>query len=157
MGPTRPAPLLLAALLAAAGAWLLVTTSYSVIPPIPWSPTAVLTGLGVLEGYLALNTKQRIDRRPGHELVDPIAVARFAVLAKASSLVGSIFGGFFAGLVAWLIFERTRAANHDLPAAIGGLVGAIILVIAALLLERACRVPKQRDEDEDRDARSTHP
>jgi len=157
MGPTRAAPLVVAALVAAAAAWLLVTTSYSVIPPLPWSPTAVLTGLGVLEGYLALNTRQRIERRPGRDPVDPLAVARFAVLAKASSLVGSIFGGFFAGLVAWLIVEGTRAANNDLPAAIGGLVGSIVLVIAALLLERACRVPKRDDEDENRDARSTHP
>jgi lysylphosphatidylglycerol synthetase-like protein (DUF2156 family) len=157
MGPTRAAPLVLAALLAAAVAWLLVTTSYNAIPPLPWSPTAVLSGLGVLEGYMALNTRARIERRPGREPVDPIAVARFAVLAKASSLVGSIFGGFFAGLVSWLVFQSTDAAHRDLGPAIGGLVGAIILVIAALLLERACRVPKRDDEDENRDAHSTRP
>ena len=157
MGPTQPATLVLAALVAAALAWLLVSLTYASLPDLPWSPTAVLAGLGVLEGYMALNTRARVERKPGREPVDPLAVARFAVLAKASSVVGSIFGGFFAGLLIFLIFKHTDAARHDLPAAIGGLVGSIILVIAALFLERACRVPKRRDDDEnhDDDARST--
>ena len=159
MGPTQPATLVLAALVAAALAWLLVSMTYASLPDVPWTPTAVLAGLGVLEGYLALNTRARIQRKPGHPSVDPLAVARFAVLAKASSLVGSIFGGFFVGLLIFLIFKHTDAAHHDLPAAIGGVVGSIILVIAALFLERACRVPKRDDEDEnhDDDARSTRP
>jgi hypothetical protein len=147
MGPTRPATLVVAALVAAAAAWLLISGFYSEMPPLPWSPAIVLAGLAVLEGYAALTTRARIERRPGRDPVDPLAVARFAVLAKASSLVGSIFAGFLAGLVAWLLLEGTRSADRDLPAGIAGLVAAVGLVVAALWLERACRVPKQPDDD----------
>jgi hypothetical protein len=151
MGPTRPATLVVAGLGAAAVAWLLVSLFYYDMPPTPWSPTIVLFGLAVLEGYAALNTRARIERRPGRDPVDPFAVARFAVLAKASSVVGALFAGFFAGMTGWLLLERTRAASEDLPAAIGGLVGAAALIAAALWLERSCRVPERPDDDEDED------
>jgi hypothetical protein len=117
----------------------------------------VLAGLAVLEGYAALTTRARIERKPGRDPVDPIAVARFVVLAKASALVGSIFAGFFAGLVGWLLLERTRAATSDLPPSIAGLVASVGLVLAALWLERSCRVPKRPDDERNEDEGPTRP
>jgi hypothetical protein len=146
--PTRPATLVIAALVAAALAWLLISSFYNEMPALPWSPAIVLAGLAVLEGYAALTTRARIERKPGRDPVNPLAVARYAVLAKASSLVGSIFAGFLAGLVGWLILEDTRHAHQDLPAGIAGLVAAIGLVAAAIWLERSCRVPKRPDDDQ---------
>lgn len=151
MEPTRPATLVVAGLAAAAAAWLLVSTAYGSMPSLPWSPAVVLAGLAVLEGYAALTTRARIERKPGRDPVDPIAVARFVVLAKASSLVGSIFAGFFAGLVGWLLLERTPAASSDLPPSIAGLVASVGLVLAALWLERSCRVPKRPDDERNAD------
>jgi hypothetical protein len=110
-----------------------------------------LAALAVLEGYLAVNTRQRIERRPGREPVDALAVARYVVLAKASSLAGAIFAGFYAGLVGWLFLERTRAADNDIPAATAGLVASLALVGAALWLERSCRVPKRPDDENESD------
>ena len=121
------------------------------MPPLPLLPTVTVAGLAVLEGFLAQNTRARIERRPGQGRVEPLAVARFVVLAKASSMAGAIYGGFCAGLVAWLVVEPTRAASRDLPAASSGLVAALALVGAALWLEHACRVPDEPD-DEDPDA-----
>ena len=153
MEPTRPAALVVAGLAAAALAWLLISFSYQHIPRLPWLPALTLAALAVLEAYLALNSRARIDRRPGRDPVDPLAVARFVVLAKASALVGAIFSGFYAGVTGWLLIERTRAASDDLPAAIAGLVASLALVAAALWLERACRVPEGPDDEapEDRD------
>jgi hypothetical protein len=153
MGPTRPSTLLVAAMAAAAVAWLLISGVYADIPRLPWLPNVTLAGLAVLEAYAAINTRARIDRKPGRERVDPLAVARFAVLAKASSLAGSIFAGFYAGVTLWLAVERTRAAYEDLPAAVGGLVASLALVGAALWLERSCRVPDRPDEDDEDDDR----
>jgi len=147
MGPTRPATLVVAGLAAAALAWLLVSSFYSRIPPLPWLPTATLLGLAVLEAYAAVNTRARIERKPGRDPVDPLVVARFVVLAKASALAGSIFAGFYAGLDAWLLVERTRAASNDVPAASAGLAASLALVGAALWLERSCRVPERPDRD----------
>ncbi|MBO4208410.1 DUF3180 domain-containing protein [Micromonospora echinofusca] len=152
MGPTRPATLVVAALAAAALAWLLISSFYRDIPPLPWLPPVTVAGLAVLEAYAAVTTRARIERKPGRDPVDPLVVARFVVLAKASSLAGAIFAGFYAGVTAWLFIERTRAASDDLPAAGAGLLASLALVAAALWLERSCRVPKRPDEDrEDRD------
>ena len=153
MEPTRPATLVVAGLAAAAAGWLIVSAAYNSIPPLPWSPAIVLAGLAILEGYAALNTKARIERKPGREAVNPLAVARYVVLAKASSLVGSIFSGFFAATVGWLLLERTAAKTADLPATIAGLVASVGLVLAALWLERSCRVPKRPEDEHNRDER----
>jgi hypothetical protein len=152
MGPTRPASLIVSGLAAAAVAWLLISTFYQEIPRLPWLPTVTVAGLAVLEAYAAANTRARIDRRPGRDPVDPLAVARFVVLAKASSLAGAIFAGFYGGLTGWLLVERTRASYNDIPAASAGLAASLGLVAAALWLERSCRVPKPPD-DEDEDDR----
>jgi hypothetical protein len=151
MGPTRPATLVVAGLAAAAVAWWVISSFYGDIPRLPWLPTVTLAALAVLEAYVAINTRQRIERRPGREPVDPLAVARYVVLAKASSLAGAIFAGFYAGLVGWLFLERTRAADGDIPAATAGLVASLALVGAALWLERSCRVPKRPDDDNESD------
>jgi hypothetical protein len=93
-----------------------------------------------------------VQRRPGALPVDPLAVARYAVLAKASSLFGALSAGFSAGLLAWLALEPTKAARDDVPAAVAGVVAALALVFAALWLERACRVPDQPDDSDDNDS-----
>lgn len=152
IGPTRPASLVVAALIGAAVAWLLISRFYNEFPDLPWLPAVTIAALAVLEGYAAVNTRARIERRPGREPVDPLAVAWFVVLAKASSLAGAIFGGFAAGLLAWLLLERTRAAVSDIPAATASLVASVALVVTALWLERSCRVPERPDEEQRTDA-----
>jgi hypothetical protein len=151
MGPTRISTLVVAGLGAAAVAWLLISSFYySGVPRLPWLPVVTLAGLAVLEAYAAINTRGRIERKPGRDPVKPLMVARFVVLAKASALAGSIFAGFYAGLAGWLFVESTNAAVQDRPAAGGGLLASLALVGAALWLERSCRVPEQQD-DEDRE------
>lgn len=154
MRPTSISALVVAALAAAAVAWLLLSVFYAAWPPLPWLPIIVIAALAVMEAYLAQNTAARVQRRPGAPRVEPLAVARYAVLAKASSLAGALYAGFSAGVLAWLLLEPTRAAREDVPAAAGGVVSSLALVGAALWLERACRVPEQPDEpDGDRPRR----
>ena len=146
MRPTSLSVLVVAGLAAAAVGWLLLSAFYAQMPRLPWLPIIVLGTLAIIEAILAQNTAARIQRRPGAPRVDPLAVARYAVLAKASSLAGALFAGFSAGLLAWLALEPTRAARDDVPAAIAGVVAALALVGAALWLERSCRVPEQPDQ-----------
>jgi hypothetical protein len=84
-------------------------------------------------------------------VLNPLFVARLAVLAKASSLGGAIFAGAYGGVAAWALSERGRlaVADRNLAPSIAGVVGALGLVAAALLLERACRVPKEPDDEDD--------
>lgn len=148
MRPTSTSVLIVAGLGAAAVGWLLLSYSYSTLPELPWSPVIVLGVLAVAEGLLAQNTAARIQRKPGAPRVDPLAVARYVALAKASSLVGAISAGFSAGLLAWLAMEPTEAAHDDLPVAIGGVATALALVGAALWLERSCRIPEGPDSQD---------
>jgi hypothetical protein len=143
MRPTSISVLAVAALAAAAVAWLLLSVFYADWPPLPWLPVIVIAALAVMETYLAQNTAARVQRKPGAPRVDPLAVARYAVLAKASSLAGALYAGFSAGVLAWLLLEPTKAARDDVPAAAGGVLSSLALVGAALWLERACRVPDQ--------------
>ncbi|MFG1916508.1 DUF3180 domain-containing protein [Micromonospora sp. NPDC048898] len=158
MGPTRISTLVVAALAAAAVAWLLISSLYySGIPRLPWLPVVTLAGLAVLEAYAAINTRGRIERKPGRDPVNPLLVARFVVLAKASALAAAIFAGFYAGLAGWLFLETTRAALDDRPAAGGGLLASLALVGAALWLERSCRVPEPPDDEREQDPRESRP
>ncbi|WP_033776526.1 DUF3180 domain-containing protein [Salinispora cortesiana] len=152
MGPTRASTLVVAGLAAAAVAWLLISFFYYDYLPggLPWLPVVTLAGLAVLEAYAAVNTRARIERRPGKEPVNPLLVARFVVLAKASALAGAIFAGFYGGLTGWLFLEPTQVAASDRNVAGSSLLAALALVAAALWLERSCRVPEQED-DEDRE------
>jgi hypothetical protein len=156
--PTSISVLIVAGLAAAAVGWLLLSFSYSALPELPWSPVIVLFVLALAEALLAQNTSARIQRKPGVPRVDPLAVARFVALAKASSLVGALSAGFSAGLVSWLAMEPTDAARSDLPTAGAGLGAALTLVGAALWLERSCRIPDRPDskDEDDSDRPSGH-
>jgi Protein of unknown function (DUF3180) len=150
--PTNPSTLVVAALVTAALSWLGLGRYYGQVPDLNWLPGLTLAGLAVVEGIAAINTWARIDHRPGTQRVNPLLVARYAVLAKASSLAGAIFAGAYGGVAAWALAERGRlaVAIRNLVPSIAGLVGALALVAAALLLERACRVPKPPDDENDR-------
>ncbi len=76
-------------------------------------------------------------------------VARAAVLAKASSTTGALLLGAYGGLFAWTLPRRGELAVAESDALVSGLtaLAALALVVAALLLERACRTPDDRDPD----------
>lgn len=163
--PTEPATLVVAGLAAAAIGWLLISHFYGSMPRLTWLPVIVIAGLALLEAAVAQDTWARVHQRGwGPALarfqrgsaatrppVDPLVVARFVVLAKASSLAGAIFAGGYGGFLSWLLIESRRLtqAAIDLPPAISGLVASSALMGAALWLEWACRVPKSPDDDED--------
>lgn len=158
LGPTRPATLVVAALVAAALAWLAISRFYYAdFPKLPWPPAITMAVLALVEGVAARSTKARIDRRPGTRPVDPLVVYRLVVLAKASSFGGAILFGLYGGALVWLLGERGRvaAAAADTPPVAVGAAAALLLVGAALWLEYACRVPKP-PKDQDSGGRPSH-
>ena len=149
--PTSPATLFVVALAAAATAWVLIGEFYGEVPPLTLLPALTLLLLAVLEAIAARAVKARIERRPGTEPVDPLVVTRLVLLAKASSVAGALFTGLYGGVLVWLWAEssRTEAAAADLAPAAEGFGAALLLVAAALWLERCCRIPEpppERDE-----------
>jgi len=148
MTPTRPWTLLAVAAVCAVVAWLTVRASIADLPTLPWTGAPALVVLAAAEALSGRNLRAKImGRRDGKPLA-PIAVARMAALAKASSLGGAAFGGVAAGFFVYtagflsLAVPRGDAINAGITA-----VAAGILVTAALYLERCCRTP-MRDRDD---------
>ncbi|MQA28168.1 MAG: DUF3180 family protein [Micromonosporaceae bacterium] len=149
--PTSPATLFVVALAAAATAWVLIGEFYGEVPPLTWLPALTLLLLAVLEAIAARAIKARIDRRPGTEPVDPLVVTRLVLLAKASSVAGALFTGLYGGVLVWLwaASSRNEHAAADMAPAAQGLGAALLLVGAALWLERCCRIPEPPPDRED--------
>jgi hypothetical protein len=134
----------------AAVSFLFIRRYFGDLPDVTWLAGLTMAGLAVVEGIAARTTKARVERRPRAGALNPLLVARLAVLAKASSLAGAIFAGAYGGVAAWALGERDRltVAAQNFPPAVAGLVGALALIAAALVLERACRVPEPPDDQE---------
>ncbi|MDP9436314.1 MAG: DUF3180 domain-containing protein, partial [Actinomycetota bacterium] len=62
-------------------------------------------------------------------------------LAKASSPTGALLAGAYAGLLAHVLTLDAEQARADALVAGLSAAAALVLVGAALLLERACRTP----------------
>lgn len=147
MRPTRIPVLLLALLLASAAGYLLAETAYSQIPPLPALAPVSLVLLAVVEGAMAWVVRGKVRGRAAGRPMHPLQIARAAVLAKASSLGGALVGGVYGGLFVWTFGRRGEVATYGDDARVSGLSAgaALALVVAALLLERACRTPTDRD------------
>jgi hypothetical protein len=159
MTPVRRRDLGVLALGLAVATWLLVRTWYGHLPPLDWwlpVPLAVLAaaeavGAFVLRARLTALREARAskDRKQGTsppELVrpvEPLLVARLAVLAQASAYVGAVFTGIWVGVLAHVgpAVHRLQAAGPDTVTASLGILCAAALLAAALWLESVCRVP----------------
>jgi Protein of unknown function (DUF3180) len=164
MTPVRRRDLLVIAVGLAVAAWLLVRTWYGSLPPLDWwlpAPLAVLAlgealGARTLKARLAAlreartrsgapaAASQNVPVRP----VEPMLVARLAVLAQASAYVGAVFTGIWIGVLVHVApaVRRLQAAGSDTVTATVGIVSAAALVAAALWLESVCRVPPEDND-----------
>jgi hypothetical protein len=161
----------------AVAAWLMVRAWYGSLPTLDWwlpAPLAVLAvaealGARTLKGRLAALREARARSRRGEapgpprtpaparaaavgrpdeaRPVDPLLVARLAVLAQASAYVGAVFGGIWTGVLLYVgpAVNRLQDAGGDTVTAVIGIVCSAGLVVAALWLESVCRVPPSSD------------
>jgi uncharacterized membrane protein YbhN (UPF0104 family) len=147
MRPTRPSILVLAAVAAGAISYWLTRSSYDSNP----RPTAAaLFGLAILaiaEAYVGVMTRARLAGRSGTRPIDPLVVARFVALAKASSIVGALATGGYTGFLLWVGRIDSPAATTDTTISSIGVALGLCLAGAALFLEYVCRVPKDDDDD----------
>lgn len=83
--------------------------------------------------------------------IDPFRALRAATLARASSLLGAIMAGFGAGLLVFLLSRPIDPPVGSTVAMLALIGSAIVLVIAALVAEQFCTLPKDPDDSEPRD------
>ncbi|KQP84335.1 DUF3180 family protein [Aeromicrobium sp. Leaf291] len=118
-------------------------------PPRPgWLVAVLLLALAALVAAVAWSTWQSLHQRK-QRMTSQHAVTLLA-MAKACSIVGALsvgaYGGFALSFVRdWdTMFGQDRVLQGGLASASG-----LLLLVAALLLERTLHVPQPDDEDDD--------
>lgn len=143
--------LVVAAVFGGLSGWLVVViaNAFDLIPPeVPWTAPIGLILVAALVGALAYATHQRIQVR--RERVEPQRAVALLVLGKASALAGALVAGGYFGFALMFLARLDAAAPRDrvIRSAVA-IVAGVALSIMGLLLERACKVPTEPDEDAD--------
>ena len=160
MSPVNRRDLLVLAAGLAVAAWLVVRAGYGSLPALRWWLPVPLGVLALAEALAARTLRARLaaqrDRRPPAERgsapvrpVEPMLVARLAVLAQASAYVGAAFVGIWVGVLLYAgpAVPRLQTAGSDTVTGVVGVVCAAALVAAALWLESVCRIPPDADDE----------
>ncbi|AOX65572.1 MULTISPECIES: DUF3180 domain-containing protein [unclassified Curtobacterium] len=153
MKPTRASTLLSVAVVAAVAGFALDAVLASRQAPTlflatPLGVTLAFIGIAVVLMARPVRRHARDGASRSHP-VDPLYAIRVVVLAKASSIAGSLFGGFGAGLLVYLL---TRSAFPSLGSVLPNAVavgGGLVLTVCALVAERMCIAPPGDDDDDD--------
>lgn len=158
MTPTRIRALIGLGAVCAALTWLLLVRLYDDLPSLPWTPALTIALLALVEARAGRLLRSRIasQRRaydgaglngnggPGRRVkpLDPIGIARTAAVGKASAQAAAVVAGIAVGFVLDLLHLLSAPTpRSDTFAALGILASAVILAVAAIYLERSCRVP----------------
>ena len=149
MMPTRSSVLAALALGVGVLSWIVVRESYSSLPALPIVGPVTLVVLAVFELMYAFSVRSRL-RSPGNTPIEPLFIAKLAVLAKASSHAAAIVAGLYGGFLVYTVSNLGKPRiNADSRASGLSVVAALALIGAALFLEYSCRVPRP-PEDRDR-------
>lgn len=103
----------------------------------------VLSAIPIMR-YRSGLKKFEIEQAKRPARVDPNYAVRTLALAKAFSLTGSIFVGW---AVAVLVYQLVSTEGAKLLLTILGIVGALIMVVAGLVIENLFRIPPDKDAD----------
>ena len=126
--------------------WLLRPLSIRVngtAPTVGWVPVLALLFVAAVVGFVAWSTYRSLHRR--HERLEPHQAVNRLVLGKACALAGALVaGGYLGYALSWLGLTDAELPRQRLQHALVGGVSGALLVVASLLLERACRV--RRDD-----------
>lgn len=142
MRPTRLRTLVALAVLAGGAAYLLLRLFYGDVPPLPAAAPASLGLLAGAELVTAVSLRARMRGRPGTRPVDPLVVARYTALAKASSVTGALAAGGYGAVLAYTLPMADKVTPRgDAVVAGVGIATALALVVAALVLEQVGRLP----------------
>lgn len=139
LAPTGPAPLIGWGLVGLVLGWGLhgfANRFLDSAPIVSWAQPLALLLVAMILGYAAYALPRTGRRLAPHQMLN-----RF-VLARACAYVGALVaGGYFGYALSWLGNDAELAGQRLLRSALAGGF-SVLIVVAALLLERACRVPE---------------
>lgn len=116
------------------------------VPRLGWAAPLMLVAAAVVVGIFAWNTWQSLHKK--HERMTADHGIKMLSLAKSCALVGAVVAGFYGGFaLAYLDGLDSVLGKERFVRGLCSAVASLILLTAALLLERACRLPEDDDED----------
>lgn len=78
--------------------------------------------------------------------IDPFRALRASTLARASSLLGAIMAGVGGGLLVFLLSRPVDPQVGSVVTMAALVASALVLVVAALVAEQFCTLPKDPDD-----------
>ncbi|MFJ4224039.1 DUF3180 domain-containing protein [Microbacterium sp. NPDC089695] len=144
--------LLVVLALLAGGAGFVLDHVLTAAGRVTFTPSLLLPLLLLLIGAASLSVAWpvRTSVRSGIR-IDPFRATRAVTLARASSLLGAIMAGFGAGLLVFLLSRPIDPPVGSTVAMLALIGSAVVLVVAALIAEQFCTLPKDPDDSEPRD------
>ena len=117
------------------------------VPVVGWGAALALLVGAIILGGLAWNTWQSLHKK-NQRMTSDHGVTMLA-LAKASAAVAAMFAGGYAGYaVSYLdAFDSPLGKDRVIHAAAAAIAG-LLMMTAALVLERSLRIPGDDDESE---------
>ena len=113
-------------------------------PVVSWLQPIALFFVGAVLLAAALVTHRALHVR--REWLEPHRAVNRLVLARACVVVGGLVAGGYAGYaVSWLGVPGELADDRIVRSLVAAAAG-VVIVVGALLLERACRVRKDPEE-----------
>jgi hypothetical protein len=140
---TGPGPLVVAGVLGLVLGWAIRPISLRLDQPEPnvsLTSIAALVFVAATIGATAYLTRRTV-RRNRADLAHHAAVNRL-VLGKACALVGALALGGYVGYAVAQLGVSNPAADTRFWRSLLAALGSLALMVTALLLEQACRVPK---------------
>lgn len=140
--PTSTATLAAWAVVGLAGGWLLHPLSEranGTAPIVSWLQPLTLLLVAVILGLTAHATWRAVHGR--RERLLPHQAVNRLLLARACAYVGALAAGGYLGYGLSWVGSNAELADERLWPSLSATVAGILMVVAALLLERACRVP----------------
>jgi len=144
--------LAVAALLGGLIGWMVAATPqiFGEDPPlVPWTGPIVLVLIAGVVGLLAWSTYGRIHRR--RERIDPQRAVGLLVLGKATALAGAMIAAGYAVFASYFVTTMSAPLPCErFTRSAVAVVAGVAVTVAGLVLERACRVPKGSDDQDEK-------
>ena len=129
------------------GGWLLhpVAERFSgTAPVVTWLQPVSIFLVAAIVGGAGWVTWRTVHVR--REWLDPRQAVNRLLLARSCALVGALVaGGYFGYALSWVGVESALAGQRGWRSVASGAAG-VLVVVAALLLERACRVRSEEEQ-----------
>ncbi|MGA8987885.1 DUF3180 domain-containing protein [Aeromicrobium sp.] len=126
------------------------------VPRLSWVAPLTLLLAAVLVGTLAWNTWQSLHKK--NQRMTSAHGIRMLAIAKSSAVVGSLVAGLYGGFaIAFVDALDSPLGRERVVRGGAAAVASVLLLVAAVLLERSCRLPGDDDEGKDGTASDARP